>query len=755
MPRLANPRGQSQTDDLDIRIQATLKRIWGFDELRPLQSEVVHAALANRDAVIVMPTGGGKSLCYQLPAIVSERLTVVVSPLIALMKDQVDSLRVVGVSAAALNSSLDDHQANEVRRQLAAGELRLLYISPERLLQLTTLQMLEAADRGKGVARFAIDEAHCISGWGHDFRPEFRQLNRIKNAFPGVPVMAFTATATPQVQRDIAIQLGLERPRKFVGGFDRPNLTYRVVAKDDAVRRTIEAVRRYPDEGVIVYCLSRKDTESITAALIAQGIPAVSYHAGLSPETRKSVSEAFGQERANIVVATVAFGMGIDRANVRCVIHECLPKSIEGYQQETGRAGRDGLPSECVLLYNHGDVVRLKRLLLDEDTELNAHRLKLLEEVRRFATSLQCRHKLLSEHFGQLYELAPEGCGACDVCLGGTQVLADSTGTGLRILDAVRELKARRGSPQFGVSFLVSVLVGSRIKTVRDRQADEATCFGAFENESADRVSSWVHQILDLNLLSVTEGQYPTLDLTPEGETTLDGRLTIKLVENVAMLAPAKEKRSKTATSLPEDADTELYERLRSWRRKISGERKVPAYVIFHDATLMALAAARPTTLNGIRALSGVGERRAAEFGTALIDLITAYGQETGITLDRPDAKQFVSPPEEVSAKASATYFPYFQKGASVEETARACGVKPSTVWGYLATWVITNRPATLAPWVDQATFERVSASLSAEDSGQLKPVFESLGGNVSYDIIRLVRNFCATHDQEFAERAE
>jgi ATP-dependent DNA helicase RecQ len=603
-----------ETRDRDI--QAALETHWGFDTLRPLQREVVESSLNNRDAVVVMPTGGGKSLCFQLPAVVTGRLTVVVSPLIALMKDQVDALTVVGVPAAALNSSLSPEEENEIRRKVAAGQISLLYVSPERLLLPSTLQLLAKADEGQGVARFAIDEAHCISAWGHDFRPEFRQLNRIKEAFPGVPVQAFTATATPQVQRDIAIQLKLERPRKFVGIFDRPNLTYRVVAKDDPIRRTAEAVRRYPDEGVIVYCLSRKDTESIANGLVAQGIPAVAYHAGLPNETRRKVSEDFAQERVNIVVATIAFGMGIDRANVRCVIHECLPKSMEGYQQETGRAGRDGLPSECVLLYSHGDVVRLKRLLGEGEPEVVAHHARLLEEVRKFATSHICRHKTLSEHFGQPYEVEDDGCGACDVCLGGMQSLANGDETGHKILSTTLDLLQRGRA--FGVGFLVSVLTGSRGKQVLEREGDQSAGFNSFPGQPTERVTSWVHQLTDLGLLEVSEGQYPVLAITEEGRSALANSTSINLIENMALLAPAKNKR---VTSV-ENVDSPLFEKLRAWRRSTAVERNVPAYVIFHDATLMRIAAAKPTSRTGLRQISGVGDRRCEDFGDDLLAII-------------------------------------------------------------------------------------------------------------------------------------
>ncbi len=729
----------NQTD----QVHEALKRVWGFETLRPLQQEIVEASLSNRDAVVIMPTGGGKSLCFQLPAIVSGRLTVVVSPLIALMKDQVDALKVVGVPAAALNSTLTAEEESAIRGQVASGEIRILYLSPERLLQPVTLSMLTQADGGKGVARFAIDEAHCISAWGHDFRPEFRQLNRIKQVFPGVPVQAFTATATPKVQRDIAIQLNLERPRKFVGVFDRPNLTYRIVAKDDAVRRTVEAVRRYPDEGVIVYCLSRKDTESIASGLVSHGIPAVAYHAGLPNETRKQISEDFAGERANIIVATVAFGMGIDRSNVRCVIHECLPKSMEGYQQETGRAGRDGLPSECVLLYSHGDVTRLKRLLGEGDPQA-LHHGKLLDEVRRFATSHQCRHKSLSEYFGQEYDVPADGCGGCDVCLGGMQPLENSSAIGHQILQtAVELLSTTRG---FGVNFLVSVLMGSRAKLVIERGAERASGFGVFAAESKDRVASWVHQLMDLGLLLVTEGQYPVIGMTPEGKEAIEQGSEIAMVENAALLAPARASRSQASAISIQNIDEGLFTRLRAWRREEAAKRAVPAYVIFHDATLMRLSAIRPSRLDGLRAIAGVGQRQMDEYGITLIEIIADHCATAKVSLDQPlvSLAPTASPTTSTSPRASSCR-PDFEAGRSIADVAQKVGLKASTVWGYLDAWVAAERPASISAWVDSDTFARASEALAADESGKLSPVYHALGEEVSFEVLRLVRTFAST----------
>lgn len=608
----------------------TLRQIWGFPELRPVQKDVVQATLQDRDAVVVMPTGGGKSLCFQLPAIHQKRLTVVVSPLIALMKDQVDALHVVGVQAAALNSALNPENLAQTLQDLRQGKIQLLYISPERLLAPQTIDLLKTADQGQGPARFAIDEAHCISAWGHDFRPEYRKLHCLKANFPQTPVQAFTATATPKVQRDIAIQLRLVKPKLFVGTFDRPNLTYRVVAKDDPVRRIAEAVRRYPDEGVVVYCLARADTERIAKALQEKGIPAVAYHAGLPQETRRQVSEDFAAERANIVVATVAFGMGIDRSNVRCVVHECLPKSIEGYQQETGRAGRDGLPAECVLLYTHADVARLQRLLAGGESqprETLDHHLRLLQEVRRYATSHTCRHQTLSQHFGQPYNLPPEGCGACDVCLGGTQPLKDSPAIALKILTAASLLEIRRN---VSVTLLANTLAGSKSKAVVQARADRITEYAALSGTPTSRLTFWIHQLVDQGLLATTEGPYPVLSLTHAAREALKSQTPITLVENTALhpvdtTKTGKQSKSRHAgAEALAPADQTLFQSLRAWRRAAAAERQIPPYVIFHDTALIQIATARPTTQAQLARLPGIGQKRAADYAPAVLPLVQA-----------------------------------------------------------------------------------------------------------------------------------
>lgn len=713
---------------LSERLNRELRRVWGFEALRPIQHEVVKAAMQDRDAVVVMPTGSGKSLCFQLPAIVRDRLTVVVSPLIALMKDQVDALRTVGVRAAALNSSLSPEEMDQVTAAVRSGGIRLLYVSPERILTSGTLALLREADQGRGVAQFAIDEAHCISAWGHDFRPEYRQLGELKRLFPEVPVQAFTATATPKVQRDIAIQLRMVRPRRFVGGFDRPNLTYRVVAKDDAVGRMVEAVRRYPDEGVIIYCLARKDTERYAAALQAAGIPAVAYHAGLDSTTRRRVSEAFAQERSNVVVATVAFGMGIDRSNVRCVLHECLPKSMEGYQQETGRAGRDGLPAECILLYSYGDVMRLRRLIGEGEPEVVEHHLSLLEEVRRFVIASECRHLALMKYFGEAYEVGDGGCGACDHCLGGSTLVDEGDRKARILLETASELC--QGRP-FGVTFLASVLTGSENKEVLSRGGDQCRHFGALR-EDRSRISLWIHQLIDQGLLESSGTAFPTVHISAAGARALQSRDVLELTENAALISTRKAWSAASAAGI-EGVDPALFERFRAWRRELAQQRGVPAYVILHDATLMRLAAVRPSTRERLEAIQGFGEARARDFGDDLLKLI----QESGLSRDQTLVAQPKPPP----TGAAADYFSYFDRGMSIEEVMAARAVVAATAWGRFCEWVDHRRPESVSKWIPDDERRRIEAVIDVFGvEGSAAPLMEALGEGTNYNMLRAIR---------------
>ncbi len=729
------PKSDSQSTSMNIL--ETLRTVWGFDSLRPVQQEVVEASLVGRDAVVVMPTGGGKSLCYQLPALVTQSLTVVVSPLIALMKDQVDALRLVGVEAAALNSSLPDFEIAEIEEALRAGQIRLLYLSPERLVTQGMIALLKQSR----VARFAIDEAHCISAWGHDFRPEYRQMSKIREHFPETPIMAFTATATPRVQRDIAIQLRLTKPKLFVGTFDRPNLTYRIQSKDDKLAKMIQAIQRHPGEGTIVYALSRADTESIAEDLCAEGVQAQAYHAGLDAVVRSRISEEFAQEKLHVVVATIAFGMGIDRANVRCVMHDCIPKSMEAYQQETGRAGRDGLPAECVLFFSLGDVERVRRLMALDPKSDPGHQAALLEEVRNFAMARSCRHKALSEHFGQSYDVPEGGCGACDVCLEGLIPLANADEVGAKIRDAVLELQGQRSRSDSGeargysLNFTASFLRGENKRETRELGVQELDGFGVFKGQSKERVTSWIRQLVDSKVLAQSTPPYGMVTVTEAGQRAAE----FEIFEHGAI--ESKTSRRGKGAMIEEAFDEDLFEMFREWRKRVADDRGVPPYVVFHDATLMRVAAVMPSSLARLGSVPGFGEKRLADFGHDLLRIIEEYVAGKEVVRDLPlHGAPPVERPKPKSTGSQKHTQELFARGESVEAVAEALGIQLRSAWNNLERFVETYPSSDLSPWVTPELESRIRAAAQEVGLGYRKPIFEALGGEVDYGPISVVR---------------
>jgi ATP-dependent DNA helicase RecQ len=595
------------------KVLGTLRRFWGYESLRPLQAEAIQAGLDRRDSLVVMPTGGGKSLCYQLPPAVAGRTDIVVSPLIALMKDQVDALRACGYPAAALHSGIDPAEIRKLEREAADGRHHLIFVAPERLL---TPRFLELATRLK-VSTFAIDEAHCISQWGHDFRPEYRQLAELKTRFPNASIHAYTATATERVRNDIVAQLGLVNPTVLVGSFDRPNLLYRVVPKLDVNAQIADTIRRHKGEASIVYCISRKDTEHTAAYLASEGVRAAHYHAGMDPAERRHTQDRFAAEEIDVVVATVAFGMGIDRSDIRCVIHAAIPKSIEAYQQETGRAGRDGLPAECVLFYSASDAIRWQNLMERSAGESAAppevvqSSINLLEEIRRFATVVRCRHAALLAYFGETYP--DTNCAACDFCLGEVEGVADSTVLAQKVLSCVARVEQN-----FGVEHIVDVMTGATIERVRKWGHEKLSTYGLLKDLPRRTVTNLVYQLIDAGLLERTPGDRPVLKLNTASWEVMRGRRTVSLIQ----AKKGSARRTRIEETSWRDVDEALFEKLRNLRREIATERGMPAYVILHDATLRELASVRPTTLEALRHIRGMGQRKLADFGARLLECI-------------------------------------------------------------------------------------------------------------------------------------
>jgi len=627
------PGGDTQVAPYDRLLTEALHRVWGFSDFRPLQREAMHAILHRRDSVVVLPTGGGKSLCFQAPAIVDvdarlkpsrsidddvdarRGVALVISPLISLMKDQVDGLRVDGVAASYLNSTLLPHERDEVLASVREDRCRLLYVSPERIVGEGS-QSLRRMLGQAGVRFIAIDEAHCISQWGHDFRPEYRQLGRLREDFPGVSLHAFTATATGRVQRDIVSELRLQAPMVLVGSFDRPNLTYRVIRRGNLHRQLSDILARHEQEAGIVYCSSRREVESLAERLREEGHRAVPYHAGLPDEVRSRNQELFLDEQVDIVVATVAFGMGIDRSNVRFVVHAGAPRSPEHYQQESGRAGRDGLPAECVLVYSGGDFVRWRQML-ESNGEWNDSARALLRDMERYAAGTRCRHRALVEYFGQPYE-RPD-CEACDWCLKELDPVADSVTMAKKILSCVARVKQT-----WGTAHVTDVLTGKATEKVIAARHHELSTFGLLKDETTAAIRGYIEQLVGDGLL-VRDGEpYPVLRVTASGAALMRGDGACSLYREVKPPS-SKRKRSTLRDSFTVTIDSDLFDVLRDVRLRLARERGVPPYVIFHDTTLRDMVVRRPQTLDDLHEVYGVGARKAADFGDAFLDAIRTF----------------------------------------------------------------------------------------------------------------------------------
>jgi len=599
-----------------LTLPGILEKYWGYSSFRPLQLEAMEAVMAGRDSLLVLPTGGGKSLCFQAPAIARDGLAIVVSPLISLMKDQVDTLVGNGVSAAYYNSSMPSEARAEVTRGIRDGRYRMLYVAPERLVGDGGdgfLKMLES----RPVSFIAVDEAHCISQWGHDFRTEYRQLARLRDRWPSVSMHAYTATATGRVRKDIISQLGLRDAAELVGSFDRPNLVYRVLARATLKAQILDVLERHRGQAGIIYCTSRKEVDSLSQWLNDTGWRSRPYHAGLADEERSRNQDAFLNEEVDLVVATVAFGMGIDRSDVRFVIHSGAPQSLEHYQQESGRAGRDGLEAECVLIASGADFLKW-RVMLEKNGEMSDARRTLLRDMERYAASVGCRHKRLVGYFGESF--TKDDCGACDYCLGELETLPDSVTIARKVLSCVARVGQR-----FGAAHVTNVLRGSDSEQVRSRGHHELSVFGLMKESSIDELRGYVDQLLAHGLLQQGGDEYPILQLTAEGLALLKDAASQPDLSLARQKRPEKgrlPKRARVETEGWDGVDRDLFERLRAMRMQVARKRGVPPYVIFHDTTLREIARTKPATIEDLRHVYGVGDRKAADLGELILSII-------------------------------------------------------------------------------------------------------------------------------------
>jgi ATP-dependent DNA helicase RecQ len=714
------------------KLQAVLQEYWGYDSFRPLQQEAMVCGISGRDSIVILPTGGGKSLCFQVPAVCHPGLTIVVSPLISLMKDQVDTLRECGIAAAQLNSSLSNEEKRAIVAQIERRELKLLYVAPERLAVERTIAFLQSAN----VSMIAIDEAHCISAWGHDFRPEYRMLGSLKDYFPGVGIHAYTATASGKVREDIAQQLRLDSPEMLIGNFDRPNLTYRVLPADKRFNQVVERIQNHSGESGIVYCISRKEVEKYANGFNGLGIRALPYHAGLSDQERKSNQEAFLQDRCDVIVATVAFGMGIDKPDVRYVVHAAAPKSLEHYQQESGRAGRDGLEAECTLFYSQGDFITWSKIIEGGNPESIAGQKRSLESIRDYCTSTSCRHRKLVNFFGQ--ELEYDNCGACDVCLDEVELVDDPTRTGQMILSCVVRLRER-----YGVDYTAKVLIGASEARIEQAGHHQLSTFGLLRNEELSTIKNWIDQLVSQGFLARSTDEYPTLRITELGRLLLKGEAHPRLPKGVVKESRNKKSTRNVSSQSWEGVDRGLFEQLRSVRSRLASERGIPAFAIFADATLRELAARRPTSLATLADIHGIGQRKLTDLGDLFLTEIQTYCTANELSTDLPAMEPVV--PTKVAAAISElnpnsiAAFQLFQQGTSIDQACESLHRARSTVIGYLIEYLKHHKVTDASRWVERSEIELIEKAIQATQStDRLRPLFDYLEGKVSFDSIRL-----------------
>ncbi|MFU8893250.1 MAG: DNA helicase RecQ [Luteolibacter sp.] len=713
-------------------LESLLKRHFGYDAFRPLQREIIESVLDQRDVLAVLPTGAGKSLCYQLPALAGEGLALVVSPLIALMKDQVDQLQAAGVAATFLNSTLD---AGESRRRIAglrSGDYRLLYVAPERVMTPDFAPSL----RDWNVTMIAVDEAHCISEWGHDFRPEYRRLRELREWLPEAPVIALTATATPRVRDDIARQLDLRDPARFLASFNRPNLNYHVAPKMRAAKQVVDFIRKRPQDSGIVYCQSRKRTEEIATELRQAGVAATCYHAGMEGEERARAQEAFLRDEARVVCATIAFGMGINKPDVRFVIHADMPKNVEGYYQETGRAGRDGLPADCLLLFARGDVVKYLRFLDDNPDQASRETARRqLDQMADFAESTACRRHGLLGYFGETWE--KENCGGCDNCLIPRETW-DATTEAQKLMSCAIRVRQASGY-NFGMRHLADILIGSKAEKILRLGHDRLSTYNLGKDHSAAQWMEIGRQLQRLGLLSSGEGDRPTCTVTPAGVEALKSRSPIILTR---LMATEKKPAAIRAGDIP--CDEALFEKLRALRKQLADEAGVPPYVVFTDVTLRHIARDYPATLREFATIPGVGERKLADFGGLFIAAVNGW-LDTGNERRSFDPLAIsTSPARPVRPTGTngtaAVSMECFEAGKSIAAIADERGLAENTIESHIAQAIEAGREVDLSRICTDDEQREIRAALEDYQEAALKPVFEHLGGRISYGKLRIMR---------------
>jgi len=719
-----------------------LKEYFGYTEFRPLQQEIILDTLAGRDVFALLPTGGGKSLCFQLPALLRPGLTVVVSPLIALMKDQVDALQASGVAATYLNSSLDADQARSRLRGLHQGEYRLLYVAPERLMLSGFLADLQKWN----VNLIAVDEAHCISAWGHDFRPEYRNIAQVRAQFPNVPVMALTATATGRVREDIVNLLKLKDAGCYVASFNRPNLSYRVVPKNSAYDQTLAFIKKRPQESGIVYCLSRKGAEGLASNLCADGIKAKPYHAGLEPSQRSKNQELFLRDEARVICATIAFGMGINKPNVRFVIHYDLPKNIESYYQETGRAGRDGLPSDCLLLFSAGDMVKQTRFI-DEmsNPDEQEYARQQLRKMAQYSETASCRRAVLLDYFGEKWPL--ENCNGCDNC-NTPRDTYDGTLQAQKFMSCVYRIHERSAAFGASIPYIADVLTGKSAAIMESWGHQNLSTFGIGKELKKAEWQAIGRELIRLRLLTEKQdGKFTRIQLSSEGRVALTQRKPIQLTRAPISVEDDDEPKSGKKRSAKEGeiaCDEALFDKLRDLRKKLADERNVPAYIVFSDVSLRQMASNYPQSGDDLRRISGVGEKKHAEFGAAFLKEIADHLQGSA-KLSFPENEGRPAPAVFVPRRPKVTdtireTLRLFRDGQSPESISAERGLVAGTIYGHLADAIEAGEPIEISQIATPQQQDRISEEFKKIGFANLTGIQEALGDGYNYGQIKVMR---------------
>ncbi|MFT7624495.1 MAG: ATP-dependent DNA helicase RecQ [Myxococcota bacterium] len=711
-----------------------LSEVFGYDSFRPMQGDVIHSVLALRDTLAIMPTGGGKSLCYQLPALLFNGLTVVVSPLISLMQDQVRQLDALGIGAVVLNSSLDRQTYNQNRDRVRDGRARLLYLAPESLFLDKTLSLLRAVP----VSCLTIDEAHCISEWGHDFRPEYRRLTEIRQMFPDAVCIGLTATATPRVREDIAKTLGFSDDARFVASFDRPNLTLRVQHKEGPLGQLLAFIDRMGKGPGIVYCATRKTVEKTASSLAARGHNARPYHAGLPENVRRENQSAFIRDDVDIICATVAFGMGINKPDVRFVAHHDMPGSIESYYQEIGRAGRDGLSAECLLLYGAGDLAKREFFISQKSAQEQRVARLQLSRMQAFSEANMCRRKPLLDYFGETYQ--GQGCGACDNCLEPAPDLRDVTTEAQKFLSCVY-----RTGQRYGATHIVDVLRGSKNKKILTMGHDRLSTYGIGQEHDAGQWKHLARQFIQLGLL-LQDAEYGSLELTADAGEVLRSRQTVE----GRIRAPSKIKKRSSSRSpvAMSDGDRPLFEALRIVRKELAVAGGLAPYMVFADRTLMDMAAELPRTRSQMAGLHGVGQVKLERYAEPFLGRIIQWCREAGMADSAPEAETFqIEEPRDTTQTDARRQriVTGLNRGESIASLAEKEGVKADTIGIHLEKWIEQGGPleATVVERGIGLPIDQVTAALDAFDrcgAERLKPAYDDLDGVMDYDALRLLR---------------